>query len=398
MTFESFGIDPDILSALYEMEFKEPTPIQNEAVPLILQGHDLIALAETGSGKTAACAIPITHAVDTSSNHIQGLILVPTRELALQYATEAQKIGKYKKVKVFAVLGGEDMQVQRAKIKDGVHLLVATPGRLIDFIYNRFITLSHVKKVAIDEADEMLSLGFLEDLEFILNCLVQEHQTLLFSATMPDAVRDLGRRYMKSPKELSLINERASPKTLKHEFYYCRRREDKAGELVELLGRLTSDQCLIFVNHRSEAETLFRKLKKAFPSSDFIHGGLGQDIRNSVMQRFAKGRIRYLVATDIASRGLDFSRVTHVINVHLPMDKESYLHRSGRTARRGREGVAITLVSGDEVRRAGRFFENPNFINGSYETILSELKKEAPRPSHGPRGRGGPPRSPRRPR
>lgn len=342
--FEAFSLDPTILEALQELGYKEPTPIQQSVIPLILQGKDILGLAETGSGKTAACAIPLCHLADPSSVHIQGLVIVPTRELALQYAQEAQKIGKFKGVKVFALYGGEDMALQRAKLKHGVQFLVATPGRLIDFVYQRAIDLSHVKALTLDEADEMLSLGFLEDLEFIMGCLVQKHQTLLFSATMPKEIKLIAQKYMNQPENISLISDQVSPDSLSHEFFFSQSLHNKKRDLIEVLRQTKMGQTLIFVNSRFEAEKLYRELRPFFPSSDFLHGGLSQDIRTIVTNKFSKGKVAVLVATDVASRGLDFSGVTHVINLHFPEDKEIYLHRSGRTARRGREGTCISFV------------------------------------------------------
>ena len=204
-TFQDLGLDPTVLKSLERMGFTAPTPIQAEVIPYILNKQDVIALAETGSGKTAACAIPICHAVKTDSLHIQSLVVVPTRELALQYAVEAQKVGRDKGVKVFAMYGGEDAGMQQSKLASGVHVLIATPGRLIDFIYSRQIDPTHVETLILDEADEMLSMGFNEDLEFIIQCLVHEHQTLLFSATMPKEIVRLAKEHMKQPKEITLI-------------------------------------------------------------------------------------------------------------------------------------------------------------------------------------------------
>lgn len=349
MTFDDYHLAPKILDALRERQFLAPTPVQDKVIPLILEGKDVIALAETGSGKTAACAIPICHKIVVEDFPIQALVLVPTRELALQYAEEAQKIGRLQGVKAFALFGGEDMSIQRAKLKSGVHILVATPGRLIDFIYARGIDLTHVRMLAIDEADEMLSIGFLEDLEFIMNCLVQKHQTLLFSATMPEAIRILARKYMHAPSEITLISERLSPEKLEHRFFLSATEQGRIKDLIYLLKKLNPVQTLIFVDSRRETEKIYRDLKHHFQGVDFLHGGLDQNIRISVTTKFTRGKIHTLVATDVASRGLDFSKVTHVINFRLPQDNEIYLHRAGRTARIGREGMSLTLVTRRDI-------------------------------------------------
>jgi len=356
-TFEAFALDPSVLDAIREMGFQNPTPIQERSIPLILERKDLIALAETGSGKTAACSIPICHKVDPKSTRVQALILVPTRELALQYATETQKIGRFKTVKAFALFGGEDMQMQRAKLKDGVQVLIATPGRLIDFIYARAIDLTHVETLVLDEADQMLGMGFYEDLEFIIQCLVHEHQTLLFSATMPKQIREIAKNHMREPLEISLIMKQSTPETLTHQFFFCQQPKKRAEELLTLLQNIEPKQCLIFVNSRRDVEELHRSLKSKLIGVDFLHGGLEQNVRTIITNKFMKGKIRYLVATDIAARGLDFSNVTHVFNYHFPFDNETYMHRAGRTGRSGREGTCVTLLTARDLSQAKRLFK-----------------------------------------
>ncbi len=351
MNFEELQLDPLVLDALRGLNYSQPTPIQETVIPHILQGEDVLALAETGSGKTAACAIPLCSKVNTQVPHIQGLIIVPTRELALQYAEESQRIGKFKGVKVFALFGGEDMELQRAKLKHGVQILVATPGRLIDFIYQRAIDLSFVKTLTLDEADEMLGMGFLEDLEFIMGCLMQEHQTLLFSATMAEEIRAIAKKHMKAPKEIVLIQKQPIPEHLKHEFFFCKSPHDKVRAMISFLQGAKFRQALVFVNSRRECEKLHHQFRSLFSSCDFLHGGLEQGTRSIVTNKFSKGRIQILVATDVASRGLDFSGVTHVLNLHFPEDREIYLHRAGRTARQGREGSCVTFVTQRDMKR-----------------------------------------------
>ena len=358
MNFADLELDSLVLDSLSEMGYQEPTAIQKQVIPIVLAGKDLIGLAETGSGKTAACAIPLCHNVDLGKKPIQVLIVVPTRELALQYATETQKIGKVKKVKVFAVYGGESMELQRAKLKDGVHILVATPGRLIDFIYARAIDLSHVQTLVLDEADHMLGMGFIEDLTFIMECLVQKHQTLLFSATMPKEIGKIAKTCMNSPHEVSLIGKKPTPKNLEHQFLFCPHAGKKREELVKLLKKTNPTQCLIFGNSRREVEELNYALKKQLSSVDFLHGGLAQSLRTTITSKFSRKKIRFLVATDVAARGLDFSGVTHVVHFHLPKDRDTYLHRSGRTGRQGRMGVAITLITSRDLGKLRQFIKS----------------------------------------
>jgi len=352
-SFEEMGLDSQILKSLERMQFKQPSSIQIHAIPLILEGEDLIALAKTGSGKTAACAIPICHKVNSESLYIQALIIVPTRELAMQYATETQKIGYDKKVKAFAIFGGEDASLQKSKLKSGVQVLVATPGRLIDFIYSRQIDLTHVETLILDEADEMLGMGFYDDLEFIINCLVHSHQTLLFSATMQDDIRAMAKKHMKEPKEISMLTSEISPESIEHRFLYCRY-DQRDQTLIHLLEDLKPTQTIIFCHSRIQCEKVCRALQRKIQDVDLLHAGLNQDLRSIITNKFRNGKIRYLVATDIAARGLDFSNVTHVFIYQLSDSPDVYVHRSGRTGRQERAGVVVTLVTNRELNMLRR--------------------------------------------
>lgn len=347
--FADMPLHPAVLKSLEKMQYKTASPIQTQAIPTIIAGRDLIALAKTGSGKTAACAIPICHKVNVESLDIQALIIVPTRELALQYATEAQKIGSQKGVKAFAIFGGEVATTQLSKLKFGVQVLVATPGRLIDFIYSRQIDLTHVETLVLDEADEMLSMGFYDDLEFIIQCLVHPHQTLLFSATMPDSVRKIAKKHMRDPVELSLVQDEVSPANIDHRFLFCHR-EQKLQALLDVISELNPKQAIVFCHSRHEVERICQNLKRSFQAVDYLHAGLSQDNRSIITNKFRTGRIRFLVATDIAARGLDFSGITHVFIYHLADDPDIYVHRSGRTGRYEKQGMVVTLVTDRELR------------------------------------------------
>jgi ATP-dependent RNA helicase DeaD len=360
--FNEFGLDETILKALQKIGYQTPSPIQTQTIPIILRRKDLIAIAKTGSGKTAACAIPICQLVDVSKPQVQGLIVVPTRELALQYATEVQKIGLYRGVKVFALFGGEDASLQRSKLASGVHVLVATPGRLIDFIHSRQIDLSHVQTIILDEADEMLSMGFYDDLLFIIQCLVQEHQTLLFSATMPKEIREIAKQQMKGPEEIALNLVESTPENIQHKFLYCPHHA-RERTLNALIAELQPQQSIIFCQSRFQCENLCRALQKSNDGVDFLHAGLNQDVRTIITNKFRSKRIKILVATDVAARGLDFSGVTHVFIFQLSEDPNAYVHRSGRTGRNDRHGVVISLVTDRELR----------YLPG----ILSHIKRQA---------------------
>lgn len=357
------GLDENILSALQEMNYQSPSEVQQETIPLILQGKDLIARAQTGSGKTAACAIPICQLVDTSSTTIQALILVPTRELALQYATEAQKIGKRKGVKAFAICGGEDASMQKSKLQNGVQVLIATPGRLIDFIYSRDINLAHVTTFILDEADKMLSMGFVEDLEFIFQCLNHSHQTLLFSATMPQAIRTIAAKHMQNPVDVTL--QQVHPTSIDHRFYFCKNHE-RPNKLLWLLQTLKPTQSIVFCHTRHQVENVCHFLQAHLPQVDLLHAGLAQNVRNIITNKYRSQKILTLVATDVAARGLDFSQVSHVFIYELSDDSDTYLHRAGRTGRFEKQGSVVSLVTQRELhlldRLSRRLKEKPIWI------------------------------------
>jgi len=350
MKFSELDLRPEILKALTNMGYQDLTPIQEKTFSPILNGRDLMARAETGSGKTAACGIPLVQMIDPSLNAIQALILVPTRELALQYVEEIDRISRHTDIVPFAIFGGFSMEIQKAKLRNTVHILVATPGRLIDFLYNTTsIKLSSVRTLILDEADEMLKMGFLEDMDFIMSCLIHEHQTLFFAATMPEEIDRLVRAYLKEPVRVELNKEQVAPQSLVHHFQYTGRR-NRFNALIQYLKREKISQAIIFCNSRHRGEKLIRDLKAQFKSIEYIHGGLEQSKRTSIFRRFRRNEITFMVATDLAGRGLDFSHVSHVINYDYPYGMESYTNRTGRTGRMGRPGIAMTFVTDEELR------------------------------------------------
>ena len=355
MKFDELGLSPEILTAVTGMGFTELTPIQKQTYKLIRQGQDLMALAETGSGKTSACGIPLADMVDREINDIQALILVPTRELALQYVDELALICKGAGISAFAIYGGFPMNIQKAKLAEGVQILVATPGRLIDHLYNSTLTLEQVRYVVLDEADEMLNMGFIEDVKFILSCIMNRHQTLLFSATMPDAVNTLANTFLKDPVRIELNRQDVSPQSITHRFRFLSDK-NRLQSLKHYFEKEQPSQSIIFCNSKRNGAILYSKLKEVVKSMEYIHGGLDQPTRTSIFNRFKKGKTRVMIATDVAGRGLDFSQVSHIFNYNFPDAPENYIHRTGRTGRMGREGTAISLVTGRDLFAVKRLF------------------------------------------
>jgi ATP-dependent RNA helicase DeaD len=386
MLFTEIELKPTVLKALGEMGYETMTPIQEQTIPHIVAYKDVMGLAETGSGKTGACAIPLVNAIDTSVKAIQVLVLVPTRELALQYVQEVDEIAKHSETVPFAIYGGFDMDIQKAKINYGVHILVATPGRLIDFIWNHRLDLTHVKTVVLDEADEMLKMGFIEDVDFVMECMMQEHQTLLFSATMPKEIERLTKQYLKEPQRIQLNRDQKAPQSLVHTFMHVGR--NRFENLVDYIKDSDIQQAIIFCNSRDKASDLNRDLQRKVDSCDIIHGGLDQDRRTSIFRRFRQKKIRFMVATDVAGRGLDFSHVTHVINYDFPFNTESYTHRTGRAGRMGREGTALTFVGDRDLRDLKRLF-NSNDIEAFWEGDEPDLNNITAKSGGGGGGRGG---------
>ena len=350
MKFTDLDLKPRILAALKDIKYVDLTPVQEKTFPHILAGRDIIARAETGSGKTAACAVPLVQMVDPSIKAIQSLILVPTRELALQYVSEISDIARRTDVKPFAVYGGFSMQTQVAKLNHGVDILVATPGRLIDLLYNTPLSIKDVRVFVLDEADEMLNMGFITDVELILSCMIHEHQSLMFSATMPKKIESLARKYLKDPLTIFMSKESQAPQSLEHHFLQTQQRH-RLETLLGFLNEAKPRQAIIFCNSRHNAEKLYDHLKEIKrPATEIIHGGLEQSKRTSLFNRFRRMDITTMVATDLASRGLDFAHATHVINYDFPKYTEAYTHRTGRTARMGRKGVALTLFTRSDLQ------------------------------------------------
>jgi ATP-dependent RNA helicase DeaD len=387
MKFDELKLSPEVMQAVTEMGYTELTPIQEKTFGLIRNGRDLVAMAETGSGKTSACGIPLAEMVDPEKvSGIQALILVPTRELALQYVDELSLIGKHTGISSFAIYGGFSMSIQKAKLDHGVNILVATPGRLIDHLYNSTLTLEQVRIVVLDEADEMLNMGFIDDVNFILSCIMNEHQTLLFSATMAPDVEELANTFLKDPVRIELNLEVTSPQSITHRLRFITDRY-RLQTLKHYLQDEHPEQAIIFCNSKRNGALLFRKMKDVVDSLEYIHGGLDQSIRTSIFNRFKQGKIQVLIATDVAGRGLDFSQVSHIINYDFPRTSEIYLHRTGRTGRMGREGVAISLVTGRDLPAVKRLIKDKGIL-AVWDGRVPDLQKTvAQKRGHG----SGPP-------
>jgi len=384
MKFEDLNLKPELLAGLKEIGYTDLTPIQEQTFAHILGGRDMIAMAETGSGKTAACGVPLVQNVDMSVRAVQVLVLVPTRELALQYVREISNIARKTQIAAFAAYGGHSIDIQKGKLEHGVHILVATPGRLIDLLYNSPLRLSEVRTFVLDEADEMLNMGFIDDVEFVIACLVHEHQTLLFSATMPREIKTLAAKHLKDPVTIELNVDQIAPQSLKHQFQLVKGHH-RFDALVEYIRTEEPKQAILFCNSRRNVEKLHDQLRKEFKSVEAIHGGLEQSRRTSLFNRFRKMDIRLMVATDVASRGLDFSHVTNVINYDFPTHAEAYTHRTGRTARMGRKGVAMTFLTGGNLRDL-RQIMRVNRIEPIWRGEAPDLERPAGKPSgHGPR-------------
>jgi ATP-dependent RNA helicase DeaD len=387
MKFTDLDLQPNIIRALEDMKYEDLTPIQEQTIPHILAGKDVMGLAETGSGKTGACAIPLVQRIDPELREIQVLVLVPTRELALQYVQEVDTIAKQTGVAPFAVFGGFDIDIQKAKLRHGVHILVATPGRLIDLVWNARLDLSHVRTAVLDEADEMLKMGFIEDVDFIMSCMIQEHQTLLFSATMPSEIERLTKAYLTEPERVQLNKDQIAPQSLNHHFQRVPHRQRQKA-LLDYIENNVIKQAILFCNSRDGTSDLFKALQGRVPSIEYIHGGLDQGKRTSIFNRFRQMKIQYMVATDVAGRGLDFSHVSHIINYDYPRNAEIYTHRTGRAGRMGREGTAITFIGDRDLHELKGMFRL-NRIEPIWDGEEPDLSKISGRSRSSGRGRGG---------
>jgi ATP-dependent RNA helicase DeaD len=361
-TFQSLGLRTDLLEAVQLLGFTEPTPIQQKAIPVLLQGtRDFVGLAQTGTGKTAAFGLPLLQLVRREDRYPQALIICPTRELCLQITGDLEKFkGKKEALSVTAVYGGASIVMQIKELKRGTHIVVATPGRLIDLIERKAIRLEEIQYVVLDEADEMLNMGFKEDIEFILKNTPKRDSTWLFSATMPPEIRQVSKRYMEQPVEVTIGKVNAGNASIDHQ-YYLTQHHNRYEVLKRIIDFNPGIYGIIFARTKADAQNIAEKLIREGYDIDSIHGDLSQPQRDKVMGLFRDKSIRLLVATDVAARGIDVQGITHVINYELPDDTEVYTHRSGRTGRAGRSGLCVSIVTPKEqfrLRQAEKLINN----------------------------------------
>ena len=364
-TFEELGVAPSIVRAISEMGYESPMPVQEEVIPYLLgNDNEVIALAQTGTGKTAAFGLPILQQINVDNIQPQAVILCPTRELCLQIADDLNDYSKYiDGLKILPVYGGSSIESQIKALKRGVHIVVATPGRLIDLIKRKTVDLKQVRNVILDEADEMLNMGFSESIDEILSYIPENRNMLLFSATMPNEIANITKKYMRSPKEIVIGKKNEGVKSVRH-IYYMVHAKDKYLVLKRIADYHPNIYGIIFCRTRKETQEIADLLIKDGYNADSLHGDLSQQQRDYVMNRFRVKNIQLLVATDVAARGLDVEELTHIVNYGLPDDVESYIHRSGRTGRAGRTGTSIAII---HTKEKGKIREIEKHLNRNFE-------------------------------
>ncbi|MFC1487787.1 DEAD/DEAH box helicase [Thermoproteota archaeon] len=368
--FEDLPLTTEVMKGIDELGFIELFPIQAQAIIPLLEGKDVIGQAQTGTGKTAAFGIPMVERIDPKNKRVQGLVLAPTRELAIQVAQRISRFSKYTKVKVLPVYGGESINRQIRALDRGVHIVVGTPGRTIDHLRRGTLNLSSTKIVVLDEADRMLDMGFIDDIKFILSKVPHDKQMSLFSATIDKSVMNMCHRYMKKPEKILVSKDEIALEQL-NQYYMVVNPRNKLEYLLTMLKTNNVEKSIIFCNTRRGTDWLARKLRSHRYSAEPMHAGFTQAQRERVTNAFRNGRFDFLIATDVAARGLDIQGITHIINYDVPVEAPVYFHRIGRTARKGGEGTAITLVGYGEV---GEISKIKNLTN----THIEELEARNP--------------------
>ncbi|MFL5898869.1 MAG: DEAD/DEAH box helicase [Solirubrobacterales bacterium] len=376
--FKDLGLSPDIQQALDELGYEDPTPIQEQAIPELLGGHDVIGQAQTGTGKTAAFGLPLLQYLDPANQEVQAIVMTPTRELCIQVTQALRAYAEHLDIEIVAVFGGAPIRSQQSQLRSGAHVVVATVGRMMDLMSRRSLVLTAARYVVLDEADEMLDLGFIEDVEKILRMCPSGRQTALFSATMPPPIQKLAEGYMYDPTTISITPEELTVDAIQQAYVEVPAKE-KGARLIELLRTEEPEQAIIFTRTKIGASKLEKLLKDKGLDVKALHGDLSQGVRDGVMISFKDHRVKLLVATDIAARGLDVDHVTHVINYDVPNSSETYVHRIGRTGRVGRTGRAITFVTPDQRDEIARIERDVSTTIGEWETPEERLE-HAPRP------------------
>lgn len=348
MKFSELGLAPELLKAIERIGFEEATPIQEQTIPLALEGKDVIGQAQTGTGKTAAFGLPMLQKIDLKNRVIQGIVIAPTRELAIQTQEELYRLSRDKKAKVQVVYGGADISRQIRALKENPQIVVGTPGRVLDLIKRKVLKLHGVETLVLDEADEMLNMGFIDDIESIINETPNARQTLLFSATMPNPIKRIGVKFMKDPHHVAIKTKTLSSELIDQ--YYVKSKDfEKFDIMTRLFDVHTPELAIIFCRTKRRVDEIARGLEMRGYHAEGIHGDLSQQKRMSVLKAFKAGRIEFLVATDVAARGLDVTGITHVYNFDIPQDPESYVHRIGRTGRAGKEGISVSFITPNEM-------------------------------------------------
>lgn len=371
ISFENYQLSDEIKRALSVLKYENPTEVQNKVIPLALEDHDLVVKSQTGSGKTASFGIPICEMVKWEEKKPQALILTPTRELAAQVREDITNIGRFKRIKAMAVYGKEPFAKQKEELKQKTHVVVGTPGRVMDHIERGTLVLDEIKYLVIDETDEMLNMGFIDEVEAIMEELPTNRVTMVFSATLPKDVEGLCHKYMKDPVNIEIASNEVTTSTIDH-YKIEVKQEEKLSLLQDVTVIENPDSCIIFCNTKEHVDTVFSELERANYSCEKIHGGLEQEDRFAVMDGFKMGNFRYLVATDVAARGIDVDNVTLVVNYDIPMERESYVHRSGRTGRAGKKGKAISFTTPYE----GKFLKAiQNYIGFELTEMESPTKQ-----------------------
>ena len=349
LKFEELNVDEKILKAIGDMGFEEASPIQAKAIPVVLEGKDIVGQAQTGTGKTAAYGIPMLQSIDPKLKCVQAVVLCPTRELAIQVADEIRKLAKYmSSIKVLPVYGGQEIVRQIKSLKTGVQIVVGTPGRVMDHMRRKTVKFDKVKMVILDEADEMLDMGFREDMETILTQMPEERQTVMFSATMPKAIMDIARTFQNDAEIIKVVRKELTVENIE-QYYFEVRSKNKDEILSRLIDIYNPKLSVVFCNTKKQVDDLISELKGRGYFADGIHGDMKQAQRDRVMNDFRKGKTEILIATDVAARGIDVDDVDIVFNYDLPQDEEYYVHRIGRTGRAGRAGLAFSFVTGKEI-------------------------------------------------